>query len=49
MIQRDRGKGKETKIIKGTKLRAKPMRWKIKFLEKEVGQIFQKDGLYRLF
>ncbi len=43
------GKGKETKIIKGTKLREKPMRWKINFLEKEVGQIFQKDGLYRYF
>ncbi|MBF0777286.1 hypothetical protein [Streptococcus cuniculi] len=36
-------------IIRGTKLRSKPLRWKISFLGEEVGQIFQKDGLYRYF
>lgn len=36
-------------IIRGTKLRSKPLRWKISFLDEEVGQIFQKDGLYRYF
>ena len=41
--------GGKTKIIKGTKLRSKPFRWSIKFLGDEVGQIFQKTGLYRYF
>ena len=43
------GKGEKAKIIKGTKKRSKPMRWRIDFLGEEVGQIFQKDGLYRYF
>ena len=43
------GKGEKAKIIKGTKKRSKPMRWRIYFLGEEVGQIFQKDGLYRYF
>lgn len=42
-------RGGKTKIIKGTKLRSKPFRWSIKFLGDEVGQIFQKAGLYRYF
>ena len=41
--------GGNTKIIKGTKLRSKPFRWSVKFLGDEVGQIFQKTGLYRYF
>ena len=39
------GKGEKAKIIK----RSKPRRWRIDFLGEEVGQIFQKDGLYRYF
>ncbi|MBF0819045.1 hypothetical protein [Streptococcus acidominimus] len=40
---------KKGEIIKGTKLRPQPFRWRINFLGEEVGQIFQKDGLYRYF
>lgn len=34
---------------KGEKLRLKPKRWKILYYGEEIGQIFQKDGLYRYF
>lgn len=40
---------KTGEIIKGTKLRSKPFRWRIDFQGEEVGQIFQQDGLYRYF
>ncbi|KXT75640.1 hypothetical protein [Streptococcus sp. DD12] len=40
---------KTGEIVKGTKLRTKPLRWRISFLDEEVGQIFQKEGLYRYF
>ena len=40
---------KNGEVIKGKKLHLKPKRWKILFLGEEIGQIFQKDGLYRYF
>lgn len=48
-IDYDTRRIKNGEIKKGTKLRSKPFRWRINFLNQEVGQIFQKDGLYRYF
>ena len=37
------------KPVPGKKLLMKPKRWKILYLGEEIGQIFQKEGLYRYF
>ena len=49
MIQRRQGKGKETKNYQRNEVTCKPIEVENQILEKEVGQIFQKDGLYRYF
>ena len=40
---------KNGEVIIGKKLRLKPKRWKILYSGEEIGQIFQKEGLYRYF
>ena len=42
--KRDKGK-----VVIGKELRSDSKRWRILYFNKEVGQIFQKDGLYRYF
>lgn len=42
-------KRKNGEPVPGKKLLMKPKRWKILYLGEEIGQIFQKEGLYRYF